>query len=207
MRGELVWSMIWGFEFLHSDSLTLGGMKNSLDLKELDILKFAKNGASLSGQYSIDTFPRLLEEDVLENPTQLVRWSLKGEEIKSQDGGNQIWLHLSANTQIALNCQRCLAASEFDLDVTRSFRFVENEQIALSQDDENEEDLLVLDKKFNALELIEDELIMSLPIIPRHASCHNLYLADLVAENAQNTDFERPNPFAVLQKLKKPTNH
>ena len=207
MRGELVWSMIWGFEFLHSDSLTLGGMKNSLDLKELDILKFAKNGASLSGQYSIDTFPRLLEEDVRENPTQLVRWSLKGEEIKSQDGGNQIWLHLSANTQIALNCQRCLAASEFDLDVTRSFRFVENEQIALSQDDENEEDLLVLDKKFNALELIEDELIMSLPIIPRHASCHNLYLADLVAENAQNTDFERPNPFAVLQKLKKPTNH
>ena len=207
MRGELVWSMIWGFEFLHSDSLTLGGMKNSLDLKELDILKFAKNGASLSGQDSIDTFPRLLEEDVRENPTQLVRWSLKGEEIKSQDGGNQIWLHLSANTQIALNCQRCLAASEFDLDVTRSFRFVENEQIALSQDDENEEDLLVLDKKFNALELIEDELIMSLPIIPRHASCHNLYLADLVAENAQNTDFERPNPFAVLQKLKKPTNH
>ena len=207
MRGELVWSMIWGFVFLHSDSLTLGGMKNSLDLKELDILKFAKNGASLSGQYSIDTFPRLLEEDVRENPTQLVRWSLKGEEIKSQDGGNQIWLHLSANTQIALNCQRCLAASEFDLDVTRSFRFVENEQIALSQDDENEEDLLVLDKKFNALELIEDELIMSLPIIPRHASCHNLYLADLVAENAQNTDFERPNPFAVLQKLKKHTNH
>ena len=84
---------------------------------------------------------------------------------------------------------------------------MENEQIALSQDDEKEEDLLVLDKKFNALELIEDELIMSLPIIPRHASCHNLYLADLVAENAQNTDFERPNPFAVLQKLKKPTNH
>ena len=199
--------VVWGFEFLHSDSLTLRGMKNNLDLKELDILKFAKNAASLSGQSSIQTFPRLLEEDVREKPTQLVRWSLKGEEIKSQDGATQIWLHLSANTQIALNCQRCLAASEFDLEVTRSFRFVENEQIALSQDDENEEDLLVIDKKFNSLDLIEDELIMSLPIIPRHSSCHNLYLTELVAENAQSTDFERPNPFAVLQKLKKPTNH
>jgi len=182
-------------------------MKNNLDLKELDILTFAKNGASLCGEYALGTLPRLAQEDVSENPTQLVHWSLKGEEIKSEDGANQIWLYLVANTHITLNCQRCLTPSDFHLEVIRSFRFVANEQIALSQDDENEEDLLVLDKKFNALELIEDELIMSLPIIPRHPSCHNIYLSDLVAENAQSPDFDRPNPFAVLEKLKKPTNH
>ena len=192
---------------MHPDSLTLGVMKNNLDLNQLDILTFAKNASELSGQYPLDAFERLRQEDIRETPSEDVHWSLRGEEIKSEDGENQIWLHLKANTRVMLTCQRCLTPANFDLEVHRDFRFVANEQIALAQDDENEEDLLVLNRRFNSLELIEDELIMSLPIVPRHPSCHNAYLASLAEENEQSTEFERPNPFAVLEQLKKPTNH
>jgi uncharacterized protein len=182
-------------------------MKNNINLNQLDILAFAKNGSELSGEYALDAFARLKEEDVRERATDTVHWRLRGEQIKPEDGENQIWLHLNANTKIMLTCQRCLTPANFDLEVSRKFRFVANEQVALAQDDENEEDLLVLDRKFNALELIEDELIMSLPIVPRHPSCQNAYLESLAAENAESTEFERPNPFAVLEQLKKPTNH
>ena len=182
-------------------------MKNNLHLNQLDILTFAKSATSISGDDALDLFPRLKGEDLRESPNEIVHWSLRGEEIESEDGENQIWLHLQAKTQLTLTCQRCLAPANFDLEVSRSFRFVADEQVALAQDDENEEDLLVIDRKFNSLELIEDELIMSMPIVPRHPSCHNAYLASLAEENAQSTEFERPNPFAVLEQLKKPTNH
>ncbi len=194
-------------DFFSPDSLTLGVMKNNLDLNQLDILSFAKNATSISGDDALDLFPRLKGEDLRESPNEIVHWSLRGEEINSEDGENQIWLHLQAQTQLTLTCQRCLTPANFDLEVSRSFRFVANEQVALAQDDENEEDLLVIDRKFNSLELIEDELIMSMPIVPTHPSCHNTYLASLAQENAQSTEFERPNPFAVLEQLKKPTNH
>ena len=62
-----------------------------------------------------------------------------------------------------------------------------------------------MDKKFNTLELIEDELIMSLPIVPRHQVCQNLFLEDLAKEGQENPEFQRPNPFAVLANLKKST--
>ena len=55
------------------------------------------------------------------------------------------------------------------------------------------------------LELIEDELIMSLPIVPRHQVCQNLFLEDLAKEGQENPEFQRPNPFAVLANLKKST--
>jgi len=182
-------------------------MKTNFDLTQLDILMFAKNASELAGDFTLDQFPRLKAEDVRETPNAQVSWTLKGEEIKTQDGENQIWLHLKANSQITLTCQRCLAPAIFDLEVLRDFRFVATEEVALELDNENEEDLLVLDRKFNSLELIEDELIMNLPIVPRHPSCHNAYLASLAAENEQSTEFQRPNPFAVLEQLKKPTNH
>jgi uncharacterized protein len=182
-------------------------MKNNLDLKQLDILTFAKNASALSGEYDLASFTRLRQEDARESTNEAVTWSLRGQEIKSEGGEAQIWLHLKANTHITMTCQRCLTPATFDLDVDRDFRFVSSEQIALEEDDENEEDLLVIDRKFNSFELIEDELIMSLPIVPRHQSCHNAYLESLAKENAQSPEFERPNPFAVLEQLKKPTNH
>ena len=74
-------------------------MKNNLDLNQLDILSFAKNATSISGDDALDLFPRLKGEDLRESPNEIVHWSLRGEEINSEDGENQIWLHLQAQTQ------------------------------------------------------------------------------------------------------------
>jgi uncharacterized protein len=51
--------------------------------------------------------------------------------------------------------------------------------------------------------LIEDELIVAMPIIPMHESddC-NLGSKDIVVGEIEPAQEERPNPFAVLEKLK-----
>jgi len=53
-----------------------------------------------------------------------------------------------------------------NLLVDRDFRFVPDEATAMAEDDEAEEDLLVLSGEFDLLALVEDELLMDLPLVP-----------------------------------------
>jgi uncharacterized protein len=180
-------------------------MKQNNDLHCLDIVQFSQNSELAHGELDLSELPRLRAEDTRTHPDQRISWSLRGEQTQSSDQSRQNWLHLQCNTRIMLTCQRCLEEDLFELEVDRNFRFVDNEQTALAQDDENEEDLLVLTKNFNALELIEDELIMALPIVPRHLDCHNSHIGRLTKESLEDPQFQKPNPFAVLETLKKPT--
>jgi hypothetical protein len=60
-------------------------------------------------------------------------------------------------------------------------------------------------RDFDALALVEDELIMALPFVPRHEICPEavvMAVSDPEVDAAQ----ERPHPFAALAGLKKPTS-
>eukprot|EP01030_Chromulinospumella_sphaerica_P004907 gene4907-4806_t len=76
----------------------------------------------------------------------------------------------------------------------RSFRFVADEATAAALDDEAEEDILVVSRDFDALALVEDELILSLPLVPLHEVC-----PEALPMSAVDPEFEqaaeRPNPF------------
>ena len=105
--------------------------------------------------------------------------------------------------EIDLVCQRCLEPVTTQVQFDREFRFVESEEAAFAQDEDSEEDLLVSSPQFDLLELVEDELLMALPVSPKHDKCPG----DLKL-SAADADFEatreRPNPFAKLAQLKTP---
>jgi uncharacterized protein len=84
-----------------------------------------------------------------------------------------------------------------------SFRFVADEATAAAEDDESEEDLLVLMPELNIFELIEDELIMSAPLVPMHETCPTEVPMSAVDEAFEEALEARPNPFAALAQLKK----
>ncbi|MFM7002170.1 MAG: YceD family protein, partial [Limnohabitans sp.] len=83
----------------------------------------------------------------------------------------------------------------------RSFRFVADEATAAALDDEAEEDLLVISRDFDALTLVEDELIMSLPLVPLHEVCPEVLPVSAVDPEFEQAA-EKPNPFGVLAGLK-----
>ena len=60
----------------------------------------------------------------------------------------------------------------------------------------------MLSRSFDLLELVEDELLMAMPVVPRHDQCPApVKLA--VADDAFDAPAAgRPNPFAALQGLK-----
>ena len=80
----------------------------------------------------------------------------------------------------------------------RWFRFVEDEATALLEDDESDEDLLVFEPKLNLLVLVEDELILSMPLIPMHDVCPDPVTFAAVDPGFERALAERERPFASL---------
>jgi uncharacterized protein len=111
-------------------------------------------------------------------------------------------LHLSAQAQLMLQCQCCLGAVSVFVEAQRRFVFVNDEAEAELLDEEVPEDcdVLVLSHKLNTQELIEDELLLAQPLVPRHEVCP----APLIVLPGLELEAEEPepHPFAVLAKLK-----
>jgi uncharacterized protein len=181
-----------------ADSLTLPRMADPSRLRALDLDALAHGAGELTGQVEPAQLPRLWSDlDLSGASPQVVTWRARLQWRHRPEQPPQLWLDLSAQAQLPLTCQRCLAPVVQELEIERSFRFVESEDVAQAQDDECEEDLLVHQDRFDLLELIEDELLLSLPLVPLHERCPQ----PLVPQIPQPDD--RPHPFAVLARLKK----
>mgnify|MGYP003353005379 CR=1 FL=1 len=79
-----------------------------------------------------------------------------------------------------------------------------DEQQAAELDAELEDDVLSLERSIDLRELVEDELLLALPLVPRHAECPEpLPLPD---DEAPADVPEQPRPFAALAALKGKTS-
>lgn len=177
-------------------------MEKKLDPSHLDVAAFAREGSTLAGQTALDAMSRLLEEQMDGNlPAGPVVWRLTGRLLPQSRGVDQVWLDLQAAVALPMQCQRCLTPVLETVQAERSFRFVADEATAAALDDEAEEDILVINRDFDALALVEDELILALPLVPLHEVC-----PQEMPMSAVDPEFEevsaRPNPFGVLAGLK-----
>lgn len=177
-------------------------MPKEFSAQRLDIKAFAEEGASLSGQALVSAFERLMAETEGRGAGHAVTWAARGELRNPRHVHPEIWLHLEAGARLSLTCQRCLAPVDVDLSVERTFRFVATEAMAEAEDDASEEDLLALSRSFDLPALIEDEILMDLPLVPRHDVCPEPLPAP-VDDLSDEAESSKPNPFAVLGRLKK----
>ena len=178
-------------------------MSKDFSPSRLDVRAFAKAGGHLEGDAALAQFQRLVQ-DAQSNDVPLpnVRWEAEGALQSSSGGADQVWLHLHADTQLPMVCQRCLTLVHIELSVDRSFRFVADEATAELEDDEAEEEVLALAKDFDLLALIEDELLMEIPLVPRHEVCPVPVRMQAGDASVEAAEAEKKNPFAVLQGLK-----
>jgi uncharacterized protein len=100
-----------------------------------------------------------------------------------------------------LRCQRCLNGLDFPVQI--DVRLLLRDQSGLDALDDNvaggteeEFDSILADIHLNVLDMLEEEILLSLPIAPKHES------GTCQATNGGNTQREAENPFALLAKLK-----
>lgn len=155
----------------------------------IDGLEFARGGRRLAGPVPLAALSRLA--DSLVNTAGALDCELVGE----QDREGKCWLTLRLAGTLQVCCQRCLETVMLPLTVTKRLLLVPPGQAW--PDDELAEDgfdAIAAEKETALLPLIEDEVLLALPIAPRHEACDPP--VPLVEEHG-------PSPFAALAKIKK----
>jgi uncharacterized protein len=112
------------------------------------------------------------------------------------------YLQVKANTALPLICQRTLElfALPVKIDTRLGLLTKEEDEASLPAD---YEPLLLTDGGLNLADVIEDELILAVPVIPVKPGTE--FSERTFPANAQETpeEDERPHPFAALEKLYK----
>ena len=158
----------------------------------IDSFEFARSGRTIKAEVAIARLPRLAE--FVTTAQGDLRYEIDG--LIDHEGHPAADLHL--NGRLRLICQRCNAALEFELNRTTRFRFVATEEELNSLPIEDDEiDAIVGSRNMSIHEWVEDEAILSLPLVPRHDECS----APLKADDGPSA-VAAPNPFAVLLGLR-----
>ena len=178
-------------------------MTKEFSPQRLDVKAFAQAGGRLAGHDSLLKYERLAQEAKGLHPDLLVDWEAVGEVRTALGGMGQVWLHIKVRASFPMECQRCMTPVDVPLEVDREFRFVADEATAEALDDESEEDLLALSREFDLHELIEDELLMALPVVPKHDECPTAVPLASSDDDFEEANSEKPNPFAALAGLRK----
>jgi len=156
----------------------------------IDGLEFARRDNRACGQLAVAELQRVAEFLV----------SAKGEldcEVRggqSEDDRGHFELRLKIKGELQLRCQRCLGALRFPLNLNKRLRLV-GPGAEWPEDNVEDEgsDAVEASGEMGVGSLIEDEVLLALPISPRHETCNT--------PQQQGTK-QDASPFAVLRNLK-----
>ena len=135
-----------------------GSLHTWYSLRDLEAL--GARQVVLSGELPLARFARLVE--LLRGDQGSVRATLSFRQRSGWPG-----LTLRYETTVELTCQRCLEPMELPLAETVEIALVESD--AMEQHvPEGIEPVVVEGGRLNPAQLIEDELIVGLPLVPKH---------------------------------------
>lgn len=193
----------------------------------IDILRLARQGGKLVGGQSLNGMPRLrqsilLQDDIVNTGQIPVLKPFAKERLLEQqeigcaqvelefgeDDERFLFIKGTAQANVYMVCQRCLEPMLVRLDAGFLLGIVEDEA-KVDQLPEQYEPLVASGKSSSLLEIIEDELILSLPLVALHEinECSaSVLISDMVPTSAKGRGMKEhklKNPFSVLSALKK----
>ncbi len=128
----------------------------------IDLFAFARRAERIGGELQGGMLARVNE----------LGWSLDEGHYELTGGGAQggpQWIEVQASGQLRAVCQRCLGALVWSLSTKTRLEIAESEAaIELFEDDV---DRVAGDRSLDALMLVEDEIILALPMVGRHEVC------------------------------------
>lgn len=152
----------------------------------IDNVKFAKSNQTISQTIDVMTLSRVQEID---NYQGKLDFKLSG----YIDSRNRPVLNLAVYGIIDTLCQNCLEGISLTIDNVSDITIFFSEktlEAALFSDSEIDvADGVLFDEEFDVIGLVEDEVIMLLPVAPKHESCVGLNYHD-----------QTENAFSILKK-------
>jgi uncharacterized protein len=159
----------------------------------IDSGEFARKAQYLEGEFAVRDLTRL--HDQLASSEGTVHYALQGGLTVRRE--QQIECTITGLVQLV--CQRCLGSMAHRIDVHSRLMLVPDESRLPALDEEDDSsDYMVAEAALDVKALIEDEVLLALPIAPRHeGEC-----IQRAGEAGEGSD--RKSPFAALAQLKRP---
>lgn len=191
----------------------------------IHLFEFARTGGHAEGRVHVRDLPRMVTEvppDVPETALDetVFHWRATGFERGEPraDGGKTIkpFLQLQIDGDMWLECQRCMTPYREPLSTDAVFEIVRSEAEADARPIEDDApEPIVGSNDFDLRSLIEEELLLALPLVPKHPVCPDVHASLVTGADGQaepsadetsdeDGESEKQSPFAVLAALKKP---
>ncbi|MGD8497407.1 MAG: YceD family protein [Chromatiales bacterium] len=166
----------------------------------VDALRLADRAERVEGLIDLGRAERLAE--VAAGRDAEARLSLRF----SRDAGGVAGVQGEIIAELWPQCQRCLEPYALRAEVRVELALVESDAEAKRLMDSGRDSLVLSDGWIDLLELVEDELLLALPLIPMHPSadqCSPEVRAVMTAPAERKDEEAEPGPFAALAALKK----
>ena len=175
-------------------------MKDRLP-EHIEPLRLARSQRLMQGRLPLSRMPRLAES--LEDTTGEINVELEFD----VDSSGIPWIKGHLSCTLSLCCQRCMQEMLLPVDTTFKLAMIESEA-EIERLGEEYEPLILDDSLVSVAELVEDELLLTLPIVPKHETqeCHAVSIDNDPVEDIAETDNkseQKKNPFAALADLKR----
>ena len=162
--------------------------------EQIEVERAVTTGRVYAGAARLDAFPRLVS--LLADAEGEVRFEL----AFGRNMINQKMVRMQVSAALPLICQTSLDRFELPVELDTKLGFVKEEADASGLPEDYEPALMDLGM-VNPLALIEDELILAIPVIPRKPDAQVRVLA--AAPETVAVVADRPNPFTALAALKR----
>ncbi|MDR2614189.1 MAG: DUF177 domain-containing protein [Candidatus Accumulibacter sp.] len=152
----------------------------------IDSLAFAREGGSLQGEVPVVELTRVL--DLLAVPAGDLAYRVEGR----MEPRKRPQLAVKVDGVLSVCCQRCLEGIDYPVRIRSVLELIgDEEELTREEIEDDSKDFLVAQKELDVVALVEDEIILDLPVAPRHGNC---VLPDTGARLA-----DEASPFAVLK--------
>lgn len=172
----------------------------------IDVERAAQAGRRFAGGARIEWMPRVADLLDAPAPDDEIGFEISAALDKSSGAGDIVRLDVWVHGSVPMTCQRTLQRYQQPIDSHSSVAVVASED-QLSALPEDLEPKLVPEGRLKLVELVEDELLLALPLVPRDpdsAPVENAGDRFESAEPDENDDGgnKRDNPFAELARLR-----
>ena len=125
-----------------------------------DLYRLADRGIGLKGELELKGLPRL-------NGILYTDRGSVSADLRFRKRGGWLTVELEYRATLELTCQRCLEGFAYPVSVRVELALMESE--ASKGVPESCEPFVLENGRLRPVDLVEDELIMALPLVPRHA--------------------------------------
>jgi len=165
-----------------------------------DAFDLAARQGVLEGDVDAHDLPRVtdrLAEDV--SPDQAANAMLHYRIAGARDAAGRPAIRVQVRGSVPLPCQRCLQSFAHAVDQDTLVLVARDEEELAFLDDNDEHEVVLAAGPLHARELVEDELLLSLPFVPR---CER-EACEAGQGAADGTSAPGASPFAALSALKR----